>query len=837
MRYLLKILSLVITPGFLLLTLSEGAFPQSVPPIVFVSRNLEHNGNLFYPQSGLLPGMGPFSRFKVVGGRLLVRNSDGSLRVLVDSTMIFNGITLIDEFSPYVYWDATKIIFAGIENRDSSWRIYEINSDGSNFRKLTFTNRSLNLTQFGSIAYKFQSYDDIDPCYLPDGRICFASTRYPSLAEYYGVRATNLYVMIEDGSQLHRITTERNGAEVPTIDPQTGKIVFSRWWFNFDRPSLVTWNGLTRDSLLALSNDMANVWEASTIRPDGDALGLYAGLPLSRNGLHNYKPYVTSTGSLLGVFIPHAPMVYTSGSPGIRWFGRGADYQHFIAGVNQDNMQLYIQNPPSIGTMQPPYATDPVQLPDGRILFSYATQVENQDYGLYTINQEGTGLQLLFDIPGKLELNAQLIISKPVPPILVDGVAPISDDLPPTIDPGTYYKNGSFRFDCLNMFTNADVDVPVRDAPPITKFATINFFLNFQRRDSLGLDTAILMQSIPVDYTGGAHFDIAPADVSMFEQVVDSARNVIHGTENQIAHVTGLNYGKPGTGTKCVGCHAGHTIIPVPTTGSSGEFFNTSTSATVTQSSFRYVNDSLQFPGKKVIDRKARNDTMTVNWIATGASNEYVDLHWLVPIDVQFIDIFNIKPNPSNNTNIQVTDCEVILYFQGMQVVDIPSTGIISVNGTRVLIPNLPKTDEVKVIVKSFTGQITGQSVAGLAEVETFARISYYSIFGIKKISQNAGSFSLSQNYPNPFNPTTKIKFEIAVNVKHETSNVRLVIYDILGREISVLVDQQLRPGSYETKFDGSGFASGIYFYVLSVINPTNNSSLYTLSKKMILLK
>src|SRR5438128_4456150 len=107
-------------------------------PVVFVSRNLVQNGNYYYPASGLLPGMGPFSRFKVVGGRLLVRESNGNVRVLVDSTMVFNGIRLVDVSDPCVYWDATRIVFAGTEHPDSSWRIYEINSDGSNFRKITF---------------------------------------------------------------------------------------------------------------------------------------------------------------------------------------------------------------------------------------------------------------------------------------------------------------------------------------------------------------------------------------------------------------------------------------------------------------------------------------------------------------------------------------------------------------------------------------------------------------------------------------------------------------------------------------------------------------------------
>jgi hypothetical protein len=581
---------------------------------------------------------------------------------------------------------------------------------------------------------------------------------------------------------------------------------------------------------------MANIWQAGVVKPDGDALGLYAGFPLTRNGLHSYKTSITSDGKLLSVFVPHTPMVYTSGSTGIRWFNKGADYAHYIAGVNPDNMQLYIQNPPSIGTMQPPYATDPVQLPDGRILFSYASQVENQDYGLYIINIDGTGMQLLYDIPGKLELNPQVLLARTVPPIIPDGVIQVSNELPPTIDPNTYFKNGGFRFDCVNMFTNGDVDQPMTDAPPITKNASIQFFLNFQRLDTLGLDTAIFLNQIGVQYSGAIHLDLAPADVPMFEQVLDSSGNVIKGTKNQIAHVTGMNYERPGTGTKCVGCHAGHTTIPVPINNAEGQYFNTSTSAAVTQSSFRYINDSLQYPGKRVIDRKAHNDTLTVNWIANGANNEFVDLKWDLPINVRSFVIYNIKPNPANGTNIQVTDCEILLYDHGFPVGHINSTGIISVNGTKVGIYNEPEITEAKIVVKSFSGQITGQSVAGLAEVVTDAKIAYYDIIGVRQISSIANKFSLSQNYPNPFNPATKIKFQIPGEKLRGDVSVKLIIYDILGREVTKLIDEQMPSGSYEVVWDASKFSSGIYFYRLTVTDQQFNN-VYADTKKMVLLK
>ena len=85
--------------------------------------------------------------------------------------------------------------------------------------------------------------------------------------------------------------------------------------------------------------------------------------------------------------------------------------------------------------------------------------------------------------------------------------------------------------------------------------------------------------------------------------------------------------------------------------------------------------------------------------------------------------------------------------------------------------------------------------------------------------------FSLNQNYPNPFNPSTKISFTIA-----RRAFVRLTVFDVLGREVATLVDQELQPGSFTSAFDGTGLASGMYFYTL-------NTEEYTSTKKMLLVK
>jgi len=80
---------------------------------------------------------------------------------------------------------------------------------------------------------------------------------------------------------------------------------------------------------------------------------------------------------------------------------------------------------------------------------------------------------------------------------------------------------------------------------------------------------------------------------------------------------------------------------------------------------------------------------------------------------------------------------------------------------------------------------------------------------GVTQLSNNTPTeFKLYQNYPNPFNPATSIRFDIP-----KTTNVRIVIYDALGREIETLVNGEFRPGSFEVSWDAGKYSSGLYFY------------------------
>ena len=81
-----------------------------------------------------------------------------------------------------------------------------------------------------------------------------------------------------------------------------------------------------------------------------------------------------------------------------------------------------------------------------------------------------------------------------------------------------------------------------------------------------------------------------------------------------------------------------------------------------------------------------------------------------------------------------------------------------------------------------------------------------------------------------PFNPSTTIKYSIPIDSRYEYQDVRLVIYDILGRKAATLANEKQKPGEYEVIWDASQYPSGVYFYKLSVDD-------YSITKKLVLLK
>jgi hypothetical protein len=91
-------------------------------------------------------------------------------------------------------------------------------------------------------------------------------------------------------------------------------------------------------------------------------------------------------------------------------------------------------------------------------------------------------------------------------------------------------------------------------------------------------------------------------------------------------------------------------------------------------------------------------------------------------------------------------------------------------------------------------------------------------------------TYELFQNYPNPFNPSTMISYQLPMDCR-----VNLRIYDMIGRDVITLANEQQTAGGHEFTLDASRFASGIYIYQLTAIDPLNNR--HAFQKKMVLLR
>ena len=144
-------------------------------------------------------------------------------------------------------------------------------------------------------------------------------------------------------------------------------------------------------------------------------------------------------------------------------------------------------------------------------------------------------------------------------------------------------------------------------------------------------------------------------------------------------------------------------------------------------------------------------------------------------------------------------------------------------------------TQEVCIAIFMARGNNNLNSITKLRElaahVQEFYNTELVEILNTKETIAPSG-YTLFQNYPNPFNPKTTIEYEVP-----EKSNVTIKIYDILGREVKTLVDNEEKVRwKYKVEFDATNIASGVYFYRMQG-NPISGAGSFTQTKKMVVLK
>ena len=556
-----------------------------VPPIVFVSRK---------PVAGdprAIPGLGPHLRTVVTGGRLLIRERDGRLRELLPPGRFY------DVSDPAISLSALRIAFAAVTHPDSAWRLWVVGVDGSDLRQVTFSDGfqfgppRVELAGGGTRSYT--RYDDIDPCWTSDSSLVFASTRFPQRAQYADLPVTNLYTTCLDLARggwcpPSRITAERNGAEEPVLDAANGRVLFSRWWFNRYRAA-DTGEGITTNPAAAIARDTVNLWQVMTLSLADRRPQLAAGDLDSRRGTMGYQPSPLADGSIAAVYAANLGLSPRPGGTGIHALSRTFKPEHRLAGalVTARAGDAYG------GTegLAPPAACSPAGLADGRVLFSYDPGARGE-VGLYVMQADGSGIERVVDLPGTLELDAAAIVARPnvprqPPPAGDEREDPeaFARDLAagrgdqalgsiqlesPSADRASFPGGQAmFRFHDLDVFADGPAGAPGHGAAPRTPGARLRFFATLARPDEVGGDSVFLVREVAVGGNGEVNERSLPADVPMFEQLVGADGRVLM-TAHGPATVAGFNAGVAGTVTRCVGCHLGHSTLPLGTVATSG---------------------------------------------------------------------------------------------------------------------------------------------------------------------------------------------------------------------------------------------------------------------------
>ncbi|MFZ1520135.1 MAG: T9SS type A sorting domain-containing protein [Ignavibacteriaceae bacterium] len=195
-------------------------------------------------------------------------------------------------------------------------------------------------------------------------------------------------------------------------------------------------------------------------------------------------------------------------------------------------------------------------------------------------------------------------------------------------------------------------------------------------------------------------------------------------------------------------------------------------------------------------------------------------------------NIYSIQPGAKNNQIVlELSNISLTESANNLEVKLIKNSNHLAFNQTEKMIANITQGEE-KELTFTFDAEYNIEKTE--ADTIEFIITDNKSIYLTKQFILQYSApteYKLEQNYPNPFNPTTKIRYSIPkVGMGLTPSVVTLKVYDILGNEVTTLVNEQKGPGYYEVDFNAVSFASGVYIYRLQ-------AGSYVSTKKMILMK
>ncbi len=488
--------------------------PQLPASIAFIKTKLRSDATLGFRDSYFFPKTPRYHSGENLY-TLTPPRPDGTLKNLTELT---NG----EVQGPEVSFDGTKILFAmrRDKNRDGM-HIFEINADGSNLRQLTDGN-----------------CNDVDPCYVPDGRIAFCSDRAGWQEYYHQERSRVLYVMNADGSGVEQITFNPNQDYEPFV-LSDGRVSYSSYRFyaqdGSEGPLRGEWMGLARiETVLRSCN------------PDGSA---------------DQPLYGSMRGSF---YVPMRPMPFGDQFAG--WHKRG---HHVGVSVSQQKEmpdgKILCTTPAGLTLVDPALAPLDCELPlypevvnlaggeevyihnyddmnpvgryttpypagDGWAWVSHAPwhDLRANGYALYVMNLATRELELVYDDPQMSDVDPVPLAPRPLPLVR-------SSTLKTSTATGRIFCNSVFNSDL--PFDKSSVRY-VRVLEGVQMGQSIAANAAFRTR---------LLGTVPIQADGSFSVDV-PADVPVrFELADEDGRMLVHETE--------FNSVRPGETKGCVGCH------------------------------------------------------------------------------------------------------------------------------------------------------------------------------------------------------------------------------------------------------------------------------------------
>jgi hypothetical protein len=307
------------------------------------------------------------------------------------------------------------------------------------------------------------------------------------------------------------------------------------------------------------------------------------------------------------------------------------------------------------------------------------------------------------------------LIPRSRPPVIESRAPALAESaIPRTLDEARA-AGGSFRFVVENIHANAPVGVRMANAPPVGEGLVIEFYMNPQRTAVDLPEPPLLVGRRAIGADGRVEMEL-PAGVPLFELLRRRDGTIAMGRDNQIFHVGGMNFGVAGETARCVGCHAGHSLMEVP---DDPLWTNIAPSAVVTATSAASVvagSTRLTLAPELLVDRHI--DPLFSEW-GSQAASAVISFHWNTPILARELVVY-APQGASQGISIHAFTFQRSL--SGSIVERRRVQGRLRRDGTRV--PLDPEAEFNRLEIEIATGDYSDAQSPALAEVEVIGRLA-----------------------------------------------------------------------------------------------------------------